>query len=499
MFNMPSDIGLSVIRKVTDLWAASKSDSLIDYTAPSRVEPIALIDADCMYHDMLPDVMQSLQSIFAGYYLQAMAISMNVGKVEVMRHLDKLNPQRNVLNSGADTAGWLMTMESYKHRLPRYSDPRIVADYNYAMEASGTISNISKVNKYQDEEFELKKKTYELGEKNFEQNTDKFEYQVQKDQLDAMAASLREGREQRKEERDNATFDFNAMKYYADRDMKDRDFNQHVKEVQDKFEMDKKKMGFDEAFKNAQLELQKRGLALQEKQYQDSLTKSEFGIGRDTMGTIKELTNLSVGKLISVEVTDGNNRATIPVSIRLMASSIPSDNIVNILSAGKKDTSTKERYHAWKSGRLEFIRDMVLCQDLIEAHKKNIMADKSGMYAEILKRRRGNQLSTLFSGNPSVATASNLLVCSKTTIETLEGETGYAFNEFRAREKIFDETYLMIVAVIDKMHDRVTFYHRGINTATQLGLRDLRASNKNTGPDVGEILKAYQLGSAPSL
>lgn len=45
---------------------------------------------------MLPDVLQSLQSIFSGYYLQALAISTNIGKINVVKHLDKLNPNRNV-------------------------------------------------------------------------------------------------------------------------------------------------------------------------------------------------------------------------------------------------------------------------------------------------------------------------------------------------------------------------------------------------------------------
>jgi hypothetical protein len=71
--------------------------------------------------------------------------------------------------------------------------------------------------------------------------------------------------------------------------------------------------------------------------------------------------------------------------------------------------------------------------------------------------------------------------------------------ELFPREAIFKKTYLMIVAVIDKEWERVTFYTRGIATATQLGSHDLKAANKNTGPDIAQILQAYQLGSSPSL
>ena len=354
------NVGLGLIRRLTDVFRAAKSDSLIDYTSVTRVEPICIVDGAVINNEMVPEVMQSLQSIFSGYYLQAMAISTNVGRIEVMRHLDKLNPKRSPIDSAADTAGWLMSMESYEHRLPM---PRT----GYAAEAE-----------------------------------------------------------------------------------------------------------------RARIE-------------------SESVIDREQIPQIHDLTNLSVGKMLKVEITDGNHRASVPVAIRLMASSIPSADLVHILSSGNKDKSMKERYHGWREGRLDFVRDIILCQDLIDAHKKNLMNDKSGLYSEILNRRRGNGLSTLLSGNPSVATASNLVVMSKETVDRLEMETGMAFKDFKSREKIFKETYMMIVAVIDPQWDRVTFYFRGMAETTSVGIRDLKVANKSTGPDVSEILKAFQLGSAPSL
>lgn len=364
-----AEIGLAALKKIAAAWSANKgAGDLVRFTASTRVEPICLIDSDVVHHEMLPDVMQSLQSIFSGYYLQAMAISTNIGRIDVVKQLDKLNPNRD---PGANAAGWIMSMEAYQHGLPK-------VDMRPAME-----------------------------EKNIVDRT-------------------------------------------------------HMKD-------------------------------------EDKTKKGGAGLDKETFTTVRDLTNLSVGKLLNVEITDGSNKATIPISIRLMATSIPTGSIVHILSVGNKDTTAKERFHGWRSGRLEFIRDIVFCQDLIDAHKKNLMDDKSGVYNEILKRRKNNAVSTMFSGEPSLATASNLLVCSRETIRTLEGEIGQEFKNFKTREKIFAESYLMIVAVIDKEWDRVTFYHRGINLPTEVGLRDLRVSNKGTGPDVSEILKAYQMGSPASL
>lgn len=356
-----SSIGLAAIRKVTDLWRGAKADSLIDYTQVVRVEPLVLIDADCLFLESLPEVQQSLLNIFAGYYLQAVAISNTVGKVEVFRQLDKLNPNRNPVDSGADSAGWLLAQESYKHRLPTPGNKHMALE--------------------------------------------------------------------------------------ADEDQ-----------------------------------------------------ASAFALGRDTNQTMKELANLSVGKILNVEITDGLHRATLPISIRLMASSMPSANLVHILSIGNQDNSVKERYHAWKAGRLSFVRDLIFCQDLIDAHRKNLMADKDGLYSSILKRNRGNQIATLVSGNPSVATASNIAIMSIQSAEALEMKVNGRLKDFKTREAIFKATSLMILAVIDPSYDRVVFYHRGINGHTDVSVRDLKAGNKgNGGPDVSEILKAYQVGHSPSL
>lgn len=358
-----ANIGLGSVRRIVDLWSSSRADSLIDYTKVARVEPFVLIDSNCLFAEMTPDVMQSLQSIFTGYYLQAVAVSANIGNVSVLRQLDKLNPNRDALDGAASL--WMLTTENYKDALPTFEG-------RAALEAV---------------------------------NPDRF--------------------------------------------------------------------------------MEENGPGAQP--------------GRDSARATTELANLSVGKMVSVEISDGQHRGSIPIAIRLIASQIPSSNLAHILSQGNQDTSVSARWHGWRSGRLEFVKDLLLCNDLIEERRKNLMADKDGIYSNIIKRQRNNAMSTLVSGNPSVATASNMVVMDTTTLADLELKINGKMSDFKTRQQIFKETALMIVAVIDPSWDRVTFYHRGIPQATSLSARELKAANKGTGPDVSDILKAYQLGTAPSL
>lgn len=368
--------GIDMAGKLADTMRAAKSDSLIEYTQPARVEPIVLMDQKVVGLPYTGDVMQSLTSLFSGYYLQAVALSVNVGRVDVIKLLDKLNPKRSPMDNLANSqyvtdgvskvVGSLESAQSYAFKLPVPGETVSIEGFSFeAAEDDASSGHIS-----------------------------------------------------------------------------------------------------GQAMRSQQL--------------------------------LQEMTNLSVGKLLEVEVEDGGKRAVFPISVRMIVSGIGPKELVHTLSQGSKNTGMKERYHLWRSGQLEFMRDLVMCQDLIENHKNTLLKDSSGIYEEIRRRRRGNKLSAIFSAQPSVATASNIVVMSKETAKNLEREIGGRLKDFRTREKIFKETYTMIMVVIDPDWDHVTFYHRSIELPTELSVKELQATNKNKGPDVAEILKAYQMGNSPS-
>jgi hypothetical protein len=212
----------------------------------------------------------------------------------------------------------------------------------------------------------------------------------------------------------------------------------------------------------------------------------------------KEAANLSVGKIVGVEIVDNGQKATIPVSVRLMVNSVPTSELAHILSLGGKDTSALGRWRSFKSGELDFWRDLIMCQDLITAHRKNLLNDKDGLYTEISHRKTNNGIMGALDMKPSLGTISNLAVISKETQVELELQVNGSLNNPRIRNSIFESTALMILAVYDKDFERVTFYYHGIAEKTEVGVKDLRAANKGEGPNITDILKAYSAGAAPA-
>ena len=124
----------NVLSTVMDTYAKTKAigshmktSSLVSATSVARVEPIVIVDKDCLFLEYLPDILQSTQSIFVGYWLQALSLITNVGDVNVGRVLDKLNPNRKVdysgflntvVKAGVGAEGLTYSAESLKYKLP---------------------------------------------------------------------------------------------------------------------------------------------------------------------------------------------------------------------------------------------------------------------------------------------------------------------------------------------------------------------------------------------
>ena len=159
----------------------------------------------------------------------------------------------------------------------------------------------------------------------------------------------------------------------------------------------------------------------------------------------------------------------------------------------------KERYHAWRSGRLAFVKDLILCNDLIDKRRKAGIKDPPGILQQINNRESKNVVASFMNGRASVATSSNLAILSNETLEEVEMQLNGNFSNHKVRTALFENTNLMILAVVDKAWERVTFYTRGIEASTSSSFKDLKVASKSGGTEVLDIMRAYMSGANPSM
>ena len=364
--------------------ARGKNSSLAKFTSVSRVEPICVVDSDCINLEYISDVISTATTVFTGYYLQAIALLTTVQGVAVIRELERLNPKRdaNVAQFVTDVAvsqvDKLMGNESYTYKLPKVTD--------YAVEA--TIEDI-------------KNKVF--------------------------GSSDTQG-----------------------------------------------------------------GL--------NSVTaQSSVKAGKDLL-SLQDYTNLSTGNLVNVTIKKENKEAVIPIAIRLIVNMLASNTVVKLLGDNILEKSLTERWYKWRAGRISFFKDLLLCQDLIKAHKKELMEDSSGVLSEISKRASSSLGAGITTKNASVATASNIFIISSDTAEAIKRSSGADIEVFNQRQKLFEQTYALLFIVIDRDYQRINIYHDGVALPSNVGVKDIKnASKKDTGGTVMDVLNAYRQGAAPTL
>lgn len=341
-------------RDLTNVFKYNATGSLTNLSKLTRVEPLTIISKDCLNLEYLPDINSTLLNMFVAYYLQSINVLTKVKDVEVVRILDRLNPDRDeqiALESISNHQS--MVLSNYQHALPTRS-------VQPALEAEDSTKSL-----------------------------------------------------------------------------------------------------------------------------------------------VQDVSNLAVGKLVNVDIAyvleeEGKSKETktikLPINFRLFTSIIPNHSIVSILTHKNQDNSLVERFHAVLSGRISFIRDFIFCQDLIEEWRRAAIEDNTGTIDEIYRRASNAKYHGLFSKNPSLATASNIVVMSKDLASEVEAKLGGKLHSKAIREKAFDSTYAMILVVVDKEWERVMFYIRDQATPIDLSIKEIKSMSKGKGPDIGDILRAFSSG-----
>lgn len=219
-------------------------------------------------------------------------------------------------------------------------------------------------------------------------------------------------------------------------------------------------------------------------------------------GPIEEVSNAAVGKWLKVRIcaTDENTEKPITrevnVQVRLAVYHVSTQTAATIIAPNRGDIGFIERAHRVMGGGISFWRDFVFCQDLIDEHRRAIMTDKSGAAREIARREAMAKKSGAITKNPSLAVASNIYVITEDVARELKTRIG-DISKASNRAKLFQGT-AMIVAVVDRDYNLVTFYTRGVEGSTTVGISQLKNAAKNKGPDIADVMRSLQAGQAAS-
>lgn len=214
----------------------------------------------------------------------------------------------------------------------------------------------------------------------------------------------------------------------------------------------------------------------------------------------------AVGKVIELKFNvrskeDNKSKpdeVTIPIVVKLDNMVIPSEVINSITTSNKDEITLGSRFKDAITGRISFIKDFLLCSDLIKAQKKTMIKDPTGYYTQLLKRVNNSRLYSALSGNISLAGISSIVVISEQDEQEIQRFIGGKLTNQKTRDIIFDNTSAMMVCVVDSEWERVSIYIKDVDGFSQNSFDSFKGMASKDNNNIQDILKAFSLNSAPS-
>ncbi len=233
-------------------------------------------------------------------------------------------------------------------------------------------------------------------------------------------------------------------------------------------------------------------------------TSATLGATFGKLETFEKLGS-AVGKVIEVkfnvkgEAERGiGNTISIPIVVKLDNMVIPSDVINSIMTSNKEEMTLGSRFKDAISGRIRFIKDFLLCSDLIKSQKKTMIKDPTGYYTLLLKRINNSRMYSALSGNISLAGISSILVISDEDEKEIQRKIGGKLTNQSTREIIFNNTSTMMIVVVDREWERVSIYIRDVDGFSQNSFESFKPMASKDNNNIADLLKSFNLNNAPS-
>ena len=440
---------IDLVQKAT--WVANRVGALNSYTSSSsiaevasvaQVQPFTFVGRDIINDEELPNILQTVQSIFTAYYMQAAALQGTVNKIAVLKILDTLNPNRNVSNI------------------------QLIKSLGDSMGGSAMSSLGLGKEDYEEDIPVLSPRHKPTGEA-------LMSFECYKDNLPSSRTTGSEAM---------------AVKYKP----------VYVETLSDPAAEEKPKP--EPQIVGSQVSVGESKLIGGINDVTNLCVGKLVEIEITPEGIIEacEETDERGKKTVKKSRKQGPSLKVV-VAIRLMVKQVDPELAKRIFVFAGKDHKLMSRYHQWTMGEIKFWRDVVLDQDYIDEYKKLRHADKTGIFNEIQRRALGNMRAGLATKTPSLNDAANIWVISSSNAAEIENALNGKFEDAEFRQRCFSKSYAMILVIFDKRWKRVSVYIRGNSVGTELSMADIKASSKGTGPDITAIFQALTAGGRPVL
>lgn len=228
-------------------------------------------------------------------------------------------------------------------------------------------------------------------------------------------------------------------------------------------------------------------------------TPSVYVGGMRNANDLSTVANLSIGQAVTLNVSDGKASKDVVVNIRLVSAPTPARILATILKWSDKDMRLKSRISAWRAGELRFWRDVVLMRDVFIERQRLLMDDRSDLFKTLLGRQRNSMINSVLTATPDIGNMSSILVISQDNLRRIEElELEGQLSNFNFRQRVMNNTGLVLIIVVDPMSEFVTIYNHTSAIPTECSIRQMKSAGKGGATDFAELIKLMNQNKMPS-
>ena len=212
--------------------------------------------------------------------------------------------------------------------------------------------------------------------------------------------------------------------------------------------------------------------------------------------------SLPSGRILSIPMlTDANSTFNLQLLIQLFPFFIETDVAQEFINLNFTPSFWR-RFTQFQAGEISFFKDFIFSCDLREKRMKALIKDKTGGLADMINKQKNAVASHWMNfirkpGTEKINIASTILILNKNSVDKALNKNGIDLKSSSNRKKFFENSYCMMLVVVDQMYNEVDIYYNGIEAVSTFKYEQIKRESKKDSTDLVSIMKSYAQGLAP--
>ena len=212
--------------------------------------------------------------------------------------------------------------------------------------------------------------------------------------------------------------------------------------------------------------------------------------------------SLPSGRILNIPMlTDGKSTFNLQLLIQLFPFFIETDVAQEFINLNFTPSFWR-RFTQFQAGEISFFKDFIFSCDLREKRMKALIKDKTGGLADMINKQKNAVASHWMNflrkpGTEKINIASTILILNKNSVDKALNKNGIDLKSSSNRKKFFENSYCMMLVVVDQMYNEVDIYYNGIEAVSTFKYEQIKRESKKDSTDLVSIMKSYAQGLAP--